>query len=591
VRGARGKSPSVDEFEPGTVQSSGVTHTEYDVAIIGGGPGGSTLGTLLRKYEPSIKVLILEREIFPRDHIGESQLPPISEVLDEMGCWDKVEAADFPIKVGATFRWGANPELWDFEFLPLQDFHNEPRPAKYQGFRKQTAFQVDRSIYDDILLRHAQEAGCEVRQDTAVVRIDIDGDKVRGLELKGGEMIRARHYVDASGHAGILRRSFNVQMDVPTSLQNLAMWDYWDNAKWAASIGIGGTRIQVMSQSKGWLWFIPLGPTRTSIGFVCPQAAFKSWGRSPEDVYQEVVAAEQRIGALIEGATRSGEVRVTRDWSFVSSRCFGENWFLVGEALGFADPILSAGLTLTHTGARELAYTILALDRGEHDPKWLKNNYADNQQTRVRQHIRFADFWYAANGQFTELKDHCKTIAADAGLKLEPYAAWAWLAQGGFSHDVLGQTGVGGYDITGVKQITQRFLAGKARWHVGENNVFKLDVLGAKETRIPIYSEGKIQATPCLVRGRNRLVLSGMFKTVHDTLRRSPDVAKFHSSLMSSFVAEMSPTHAEVAMKFAIQVLEVMIGDGWVKAKYDPSKPKLNVSSPEEGQIVHKHRG
>ncbi len=114
--------------------------TEYDVAIIGGGPGGSTLGTLLKKYEPAIKVLILEREVFPRDHIGESQLPPISAVLDEMGCWDKVEAADFPIKVGATFCWGVNFELWDFEFLPLQDFYNEPRPAKYQGFRKQIVF-------------------------------------------------------------------------------------------------------------------------------------------------------------------------------------------------------------------------------------------------------------------------------------------------------------------------------------------------------------------------------------------------------------------------------------------------------------------
>src|SRR5882672_3390678 len=84
-----------------------MSQSEYDVAIIGGGPGGSTLGSLLRKYEPSIKVLILEREVFPRDHIGESQLPPISVVLDEMGCWDKVEAANFPIKVGATFRWGS----------------------------------------------------------------------------------------------------------------------------------------------------------------------------------------------------------------------------------------------------------------------------------------------------------------------------------------------------------------------------------------------------------------------------------------------------------------------------------------------------
>ena len=94
----------------------------YDVAIIGGGPAASTVGTLLRKYQPSIRVGIFEKEKFPRDHIGESQLPPISAVLAEMGCWDKVEAANFPIKVGATFRWGAQKEIWDFEFLSLNDF-------------------------------------------------------------------------------------------------------------------------------------------------------------------------------------------------------------------------------------------------------------------------------------------------------------------------------------------------------------------------------------------------------------------------------------------------------------------------------------
>src|SRR5688572_29327694 len=123
-----------------------------DVAIIGGGPGGSTTGSLLKKYRPTLKVCIFEKEKFPREHIGESQLPPIGDVLAEMGCWDKVEAANFPIKIGATFRWGRTPELWDFEFLPLKDFKPEARPAKYEGQRRQTAWQVERAIYDDILL-------------------------------------------------------------------------------------------------------------------------------------------------------------------------------------------------------------------------------------------------------------------------------------------------------------------------------------------------------------------------------------------------------------------------------------------------------
>ena len=103
----------------------------YDVAIIGGGPGGATTGTLLKKYNAGLRVLILEREQFPRDHVGESQLPPISPILDEMGCWDKVEAANFPIKVGGTFRWGQSANTWDIQFIPRSRVPERaaPRPV------------------------------------------------------------------------------------------------------------------------------------------------------------------------------------------------------------------------------------------------------------------------------------------------------------------------------------------------------------------------------------------------------------------------------------------------------------------------------
>ncbi len=156
---------------------------DFDVAIVGGGPGGATTGALLKQYAPDLRVVIVERDTFPRDHVGESLLPPITGILEEMDCWDKIEAANFPVKVGATYRWGKSPELWDFDFLTGEQFEDLPRPGKLEGQRKRTAFQVDRAIYDDILLNHAKERGCEVLQPRKVVKIHTDGDSVDHLDL------------------------------------------------------------------------------------------------------------------------------------------------------------------------------------------------------------------------------------------------------------------------------------------------------------------------------------------------------------------------------------------------------------------------
>ncbi len=151
---------------------------EYDVAIIGGGPGGSTTGGMLRKFYSNIRVGIFEREVFPRDHIGESLLPTTCVVLNELGAWDKVEAADFPIKIGGIYRWGKSKELWDFDFLAEELFKEEPRPGTYEGQRRSVAFQVDRALYDQILLNHARDYGCEVHEGCKVSRVNRDGDRV-----------------------------------------------------------------------------------------------------------------------------------------------------------------------------------------------------------------------------------------------------------------------------------------------------------------------------------------------------------------------------------------------------------------------------
>ncbi len=407
------------------------TAMECDVLIVGGGPAGSSVGSLLRTYDPSLRVIIVEREVFPRDHIGESQLPATCKVLHEMGAWDKVEAAGFPIKVGSTYRWGLTDELWQVNFLE-EEIQDRPRPSPYEGQRIRTAFQVDRSIYDKILLDHAAELGCEVFQNTKVTAIQKEGDRVQGVTVGPGKptagekcaqldaSITARYYVDASGGSGVLRRALDVPVDSPSNLHNIALWDYWQDAKWAETIGKSGTRAQIMSIGWGWIWFIPITSTRTSIGFVTPASYLKSCGKKPEELYMEAIAIDPRISQLVVDARREGIFQATKDWSYLADRLAGDNWFLCGDSCGFADPILSAGMTLAQVGARKVAYSILELERKEVDETWVKSEYTRSHRSNISQHIRFADYWYSANGCFTDLNEYCRQIAKESGLDLTP---------------------------------------------------------------------------------------------------------------------------------------------------------------------------
>ncbi len=472
------------------------TQTTHDVAIIGGGPGGSTVASFLKLYNPDLRVVVLEKEHFPREHVGESQLPVVGHVLAEMGAWDKVEAANFPIKIGATYLWGSSPQPWDFEFLPLSEFRDQPRPARFERDRQLTAWQVDRAQYDKILLDHAKSLGAEVHEGTQAKVIKGEDDHVEAIEAIESDAgrITAKHYVDASGHIGVLRRAMGVGTTTPTSLMNIAVWDYWEDARWATTIGTGGTRVQVLSIGSGWIWFIPISPTRTSIGFICPVKHYKKTGLSPEKLYLDALAQCPRVMALTKDATRQTPIQSTSDWSFLSDRLVGKNWMLVGESAGFADPVLAGGMALTHVGARAAAYMLLSIERGEHDRAWLADWYATSQTRLMRQYIRFADFWYAANGQFSDLHDITSEIAKDAGLKLTPKEAFRWLSQGGFNPGDGSRPGIGGLDFGAVHEIAHRFVdKPDGDWTINKYNTFRLNLLGAKKIKVPFLKGGCIE--------------------------------------------------------------------------------------------------
>jgi flavin-dependent dehydrogenase len=547
--------------------------TDFDVVIIGGGPAGSTCGGLLAKYNPNLKVGIFEREVFPRDHVGESQLPLISRILDELGAWEKIESAGFPVKIGATYRWGKSDDLWDFNFIAHGAFEDEARPAKFEGQRLQTAFQVDRAVYDKILLDHAKELGCEVHEATGVRKVVQEDDLIDHLVLDNGEIVRAKTYVDASGHAGVLRRAMGVDVSEPSTLKNIAIWDYWQSAEWAVSLGVGGTRVQVMSLGYGWIWFIPISETRTSVGFICPADYYKKTGLKPTELYMKALAEEPRIASLLQNATREEKLATTKDWSFLADRLAGKNWFLTGESAGFADPILAAGMTLSHVSAQEAACSILELGKGRDE--WLKTQYDERNRRRILQHIRFADYWYTANGHFGELKEFTREIAKDAGLDLDANAAFRWLGTGGFVEEDMGLGGIAGFSLDCVHFISNRLSDEPPVSPIDGYSGFSLRLKDAERIEFAYYEKGRVIPVPAYRRDGKILPLIGFFGWIVAGLQYSPSVEHAFQFIRAK-LAEIGEPYDGYTHSRLVQTLEAMARDGWVACKKFQDGPLLS---------------
>ena len=539
-----------------------------DVAIVGGGPAGTTVGSLLKKYMPHLKVVILERETFPRDHVGESLLPPSTRILNEIGVWDKIEQQGFPVKLGATLRWGMSPEPFDFSFIPGETYQNAPRPALFKGQRAKTAFHVDRSLFDKILLDHAAELGCRVFQNSRVVKVLPSGDRVTELQVESDEIddgrIVARHYVDASGVSGIIRRAFDVPVHSPSALRNIAIFDYWQGAAWAKRDGVDGTHIQIMSLDWGWLWFITIGENRASVGLVTPAEFYKGTELSRQHIYDRAIREEPLISKLLEGATCENQLQSDRDWSYISERTVGENWYLAGDSSGFADPILSAGITLAMVGSRKVAYTIMELERGELEAAWVKTEYERTQKQNIANHIRFADYWYSANGMFTDLKEYCSEIARDAGLNLDPNEAFRWLGSGGFSDDTWDpHPAAGTYRISAVKRTLSKFSGGSADWEISNFNCLKLNLDGATTEIGASYKQGRIRRSASFRRGTQSLSQEGMYKFVLAALKQESDIRKVVPLIVNSAKPFLVTNEKELFLHI-LEILEALLAEGWI---------------------------
>ncbi|YCK36445.1 NAD(P)/FAD-dependent oxidoreductase [Actinomadura sp. ATCC 39365] len=317
------------------------------VLVIGGGPAGSIAATLLARN--GMDVRLLERERFPRYHIGESVSPSCRTIIDYAGAHEKIEERGYPVKEGLLLRWGAERD-WTVNWAAT--FGPEVR-----------SWQVDRDDFDQVLLDHAASQGVEVIQRARVRRVLFEDGRACAAEWDRG-LERFDHVVDASGRAGVLSAQHFRDRRPHDVFRNVAIWGYYQGGDLLPGTPGGG--INVISAPEGWYWVIPLRGEVFSVGFVTHQTRFlerRPHYGSPEEMFHAVVAESPTVAGLVGRFT--GPVRIEQDFSYVADSFCGPGYRIAGDAACFLDPLLSTGVHLAMYSALLAAASITATERGE----------------------------------------------------------------------------------------------------------------------------------------------------------------------------------------------------------------------------------
>ena len=322
----------------------------YDVIVVGGGPAGSTAATMLARQ--GAQVLLLERERFPRDHVGESLLPASVPVLEELGVLGAVQEAGFLPKWGATMVWGKDRTPWSWYFKET----NVQYPHSYQVWRPQ---------FDQILLENSRSAGVDVQEGSRVSDVMFDGERATGVRYEGEDGSRrteaAQFVVDASGQGGLLAHQLGMR-EWDSFFRNLAVYAYFDNPR--SLPDPDQTNIFIESYANGWLWVIPLHTGWASVGAVVDSASSQErlQGAGPAEFLMEQIAQAPRTAEMLQEARLTAGPSVVKDWSYVCRRLVGDGYILVGDAACFVDPLFSSGVHLAMmSGVLAAAYVTSAL--------------------------------------------------------------------------------------------------------------------------------------------------------------------------------------------------------------------------------------
>jgi flavin-dependent dehydrogenase len=321
----------------------------YDVIVMGGGPAGTTVATLVAAA--GRRVTLLERLPETGFKIGESLMPETYRTFARLGLLDQLYASPFPRKYSVQFYSKSGRPSAPFYF-------QETDPGE-----SSITWQVPRRDFDRMLLDNARRHGVEVRQGATVREVLFDGERAVGvaadLPQEGRRELHARVVVDATGQSAILGRRLGLR-EIDPLLKKAAIFTHFEGALRDPGIDEGATLVLHTERQESWFWYIPLPYDRVSVGVV-GAVEYLVGGRAGglQQVFEEEVARCPPLVPRLAGARRVMDFLALRDFSYKSRQIAGPGWVLVGDAFGFLDPIYSSGVLLAFSSGEFAADAIL----------------------------------------------------------------------------------------------------------------------------------------------------------------------------------------------------------------------------------------
>ena len=348
-----------------------------EVIIIGGGPAGSALGCYLSKA--GISNVIFEGANHPRPHVGESMVTSTTRVFKEIGFLEVMEREGFVKKYGASWHAPANQGRVSIEFREF------PQP----GIQQDYTYHVDRSRFDLLLLKYAEELGSKVYQGTHVKEVLFEGERAVGVRVRLADQeidVYGKMVVDATGRSTLLGRQLRLKKKDPIFNQ-YAVHAWYENVDRGTGEVADHIHIYFLPVERGWVWQIPITDRITSMGVVAEKEVFKQSRLDLEGYFNRYIQTNDNLAEAMRNARRVNEFKTEGDYSYSMSEFVGNGFLLVGDAARFVDPIFSSGVSIALYSAKYAAERIrIAFEENNFSQEIFKP-----YETKLRSG---ADIWY-----------------------------------------------------------------------------------------------------------------------------------------------------------------------------------------------------